>query len=202
MKKIILLFILIPTFMYSQEFKIAKIIGANYFELDNGEKISVIDVKVYDSPKNLRWAVYNILNNTYKIEKIRLSNDTMYCKVYDLSYNPQKDLALIFSENEIIDMPLEPENKILINKDVYKPVEYVSNYSRPHKLMLGAGLYFALQSVACFYIAFRNGIADNSAYVIGGFASGIVAGLTIAFALEKEYIVAEGNRISLHIPLD
>ncbi len=162
MVRTILLVLLLPLVIFSQQNKIVKIIGANYFELGNGDKISLVDIKVEDTPANIRWCAFNVLNNSYMFYKKHTSADTIYAKLYKMEVDPPTDLSSIFLVNNIgfyIGNSSDQNfnnysnlNKLNYNKN--QEVELITK--RPNLLLLGAASYFGIQSIIFLAVAVAN----------------------------------------------
>lgn len=201
---VILLFILIQA-ISAESHKIINVLGGNYFELDNGEKVSIRNVIVEDNNKTIRWNKYNLLSNIYNVTFYESKGDTTLVDMYDLSGYPPTNVVFYL---------LEDNNGIYCGTQQDPYYAYLSNYNykdekmekpllyrRPNILLLGVGITYGVGALGSIAIGISQ--KDNqTGYFIGGALSGLVSYLTIKFSLKKEYINLEGNKLNVNIPFN
>lgn len=205
MKKWFILLLLSSTFINADNHKIVNILGGNYFELENGKKVSIRHIIVENNNKTIRWNKYNLLNNIYDVNFFDSNGDTIFVDIYDLSLYPPVNLAFyMLEENNGIYCGTQEDPYFAYlsyysnaDKELSKPLLY----RRPNILLLGVGITYGIGALSSIAIGISQ--KDNQAgYFIGGALSGLVSYLTIKFSLKKEYINLEGHKLNFNIPIN
>jgi len=202
MRKAILILIIFTLNLQAEQHKIIKVIGANYFELETGEKVSAYGIKVEDTNKNIRWAVYNIVGLLYRVEPIYKSNDTTYCKLYKQYDNGEIDLALEIEKNlfDVTYISNIQSDSLTLEHPLLLQTNNELNYTYPNSLMMGATVYFTVQAVTSFVLVPKIEGSAKGFLVASGIISGIAAVMTYSFSNKK--VILTPTSVSINIPMD
>ncbi len=206
MVRIILVCLFFNLTCIAQTQKIVKILGSNYFELDNGKKVSLIDVSAQDNNKNIRWCTYNLLNKNYIVNYHEMNEDTVFVKIFLPIETNLIDVSELFMLNDIGLL----KNKQLTNK--YDKISIANstdllkvknNFIRPNLKMLPLGILHGLLSVGSFSIAALNNNNNNGStfFISLGIIEAIVSYFTIDYALIKQYQYFSSNEIGIKVPI-